>query len=125
MTIAKKGDLTECTNWRGITLLSIVSKVFTRAILARIQQALEKNFRKEQAGFRKGKSCTDQLFVIRNIIEQCTEWQYSVHLNFIDFEKAFDSIHRDTLWKVLGLYGWCVGSVDQINHCTISLFASI
>ncbi|KAL9960159.1 hypothetical protein ACROYT_G033572 [Oculina patagonica] len=103
--IPKKGDTTECTNWRGITLLSVVSKVFTRIILTRIQNAVDNQLRKEQAGFRKGRSCTEQIFTLRNIIEQCMEWQASLHLNFIDFEKAFDSVHRITLWKLLRLYG--------------------
>ena len=91
----KKGDTTECTNWRGITLLSVVSKVFTRIILTRIQQEVDRQLRREQAGFRKGRSCTEQIFTLRNIIEQCMEWQASLHLNFIDFEKAFDSVHGD------------------------------
>ena len=103
--ISKKGDTTQCTNWRGITLLSVVSKVFTRVILARIQQAVDNQLRKEQAGFRKGRPCTEQIFTLMNIIEQCMEWQASLHLNFIDFEKAFDSVHRATLWKLLRLYG--------------------
>ncbi|KAL9983948.1 hypothetical protein ACROYT_G006197 [Oculina patagonica] len=103
--IPKKGDTTECTNWSGITLLSVVSKVFTRIILTRIQNAVDNQLRKEQAGFRKGRSCTEQIFTLRNIIEQCMEWQASLHLNFIDFEKAFDSVHRITLWKLLRLYG--------------------
>ena len=48
---------------------------------------MDKQLRREQAGFRKGRSCTDQIFTLRNIIEQCMEWQASLHLNFIDFEK--------------------------------------
>ena len=61
--------------------------------------------RKEQAGFRKGRGTTDQIFILRNIIEQCVEWQAPLYINFIDFEKAFDSIHRETLWKIMELYG--------------------
>ncbi|KAJ8370368.1 hypothetical protein SKAU_G00103960 [Synaphobranchus kaupii] len=37
--------------------------------------------------------------------EQCTEWQRQLYINFVDFEKAFDSIHRDSLWRILRLYG--------------------
>jgi len=40
-----------------------------------------------------------------SIIEQCRKWQKAIYVNFVDFEKAFDSIHRDTLWKILQLYG--------------------
>ena len=40
---------------------------------------------------------TEQIFVLRNIIEQVAEWNSSLYLCFVDYEKAFDSIHRDTL----------------------------
>ena len=42
---------------------------------------------------------------MRNIIEQCTEWQRQLYINFVDFEKAFDSIHRESLWRILRAYG--------------------
>lgn len=75
-----------------------MSKVLTRINLTRIQQAVDNRLRKEQAGFRTGRSCTEQIFTLKNIIEQCMEWQAT--LNFIDFEKAFDSVDRVTLWKL-------------------------
>ena len=43
--------------------------------------------------------------IIRNIIEQSIEWQSSLYVNFIDFEKAFDSVHRDSLWLIMRSYG--------------------
>ena len=103
--IPKKGALSDCNNWRGITLLSIPSKIMAKIIIKRISEAIDSHLRKEQAGFRKGKGCTDQIFTLRNIIEQCTEWQRQLHINFIDFEKAFDSLHRNSLWKILRSYG--------------------
>ena len=76
-----------------------------KIIIKRISEAIDSLLRKEQAGFRKGKGCVDQIFILRNIIEQCTEWQRQLYINFIDFEKAFDSIHRETLWKIIKFYG--------------------
>ena len=95
--LPKKGSLKNCNNWRGITLLSIPSKILAKIIITRITDAVDQSLRREQAGFRKGKGCTDQIFALRNIIEQCTEWQRKLYINFVDFEKAFDSIHRDSL----------------------------
>ncbi|KAL9971331.1 hypothetical protein ACROYT_G023842 [Oculina patagonica] len=66
---------------------------------------VDQQLRQEQAGFRRGRGCTDQLFALRNIIEQCTEWQRQLYINFVDFQKAFDSIHRDSLWRILRAYG--------------------
>ena len=72
--ILKKCDLQVCDNWRGITLLSIPSKVFCIILLGRTETALDKKLRQEQAGFRKRRGCTDQIFALRNIIEQTLEW---------------------------------------------------
>ncbi len=52
-----------------------------------------------------GRSCTEWIFTLRNIIEQSAEWQRQLHVNFIDSEKAFDSVHRDSLWHILRAYG--------------------
>ena len=61
--------------------------------------------REEQADFRKGRGCIDNMFAIRNIIEQCTESKTPLFINYIDFKKAFDSVHRETLWKIPRSYG--------------------
>ena len=103
--IPKKGDLSRCDNWRGITLLSTPSKVFCSILLKRIENELDNKLREEQAGFRKGRGCTDQIFALRNIIEQCLEWNTPLFINFVDFRKAFDSVYRDSLWKILRHYG--------------------
>ena len=61
--------------------------------------------REEQAGFRQERSCTDQIATLRIIIEQSIEFQSSLYLDFVDFEKAFDSVDHQVLWNLLGLYG--------------------
>ena len=61
--------------------------------------------REEQAGFRAGRGTTKQIFILRNILEQAIEWNSNLYTWFIDFEKAFDSVHRDTLWKIMQHYG--------------------
>nr|CAH8856167.1 unnamed protein product [Trichobilharzia regenti] len=97
--LPKKGDLSQCKNWRGIMLLSIPSKIPSRIILERIKQAnLDEKLRPEQVGFRRNKSCIDQIATLRIIIEQNLEWQSPLYLNFIDFEKAFDSVDRKVIW---------------------------
>ncbi len=103
--LPKKGDLTNCNNYRGITLLSIPSKVFNRIILNRIKDAVDTRLHDQQAGFRKERSCTDQIATLRIILEQSLEWNSSLYVNFIDYEKAFDSMGRGTLWKLLRHYG--------------------
>lgn len=103
--LPKKGDLSDCGNWRGITLLSIPGKVFCSLILSRVKEAVDNTLRQEQAGFRSGRSCNEQIFVLRQIIEKVTAWQKPIIINFIDFKKAFDSVHRATIWKILSQYG--------------------
>ena len=103
--IPKKGDLTECGNWRGITLISVPSKVFGRALIDRIRDGVNSKLRDEQAGFRSGRGTVEQIFILRNIIEQVVEWQATLYITFVDFEKAFYSVHRESLWKIMESYG--------------------
>ena len=90
--LPKKGDLADTNNWRGIMLLSVTSKVLSRVILNRMAAVIDLHLRKEQAGFRKGKSYADHIFSLRQILEQSNEWNTTLYANFIDFAKAFDSL---------------------------------
>jgi hypothetical protein len=103
--ITKKGDLANCNNWRGITLLNIASKILTRVILNRIHDTAEQHLRKEQGGFRKHRSCVDLINSLRIILEQSVEWQAILYVTFIDFEKAFDFVKREVMWLILQEYG--------------------
>ena len=97
-----------------------MSKVFTRILLRKMQQSVDQLLRAEQAGFRKGRSFSDQIFTLRNIIEQCVEGQATVYLNFIDYEKAFDSIHRESLWALLHHNGIPQKIINRSKHLTVT-----
>ena len=103
--LPKKGDLGNCNNYRGITLLSVPGKVFNRVLLERMKNTVDPQLRDEQAGFRQNRSCTDQIATLRIIVEQSLEWNSSLYINFIDFEKAFDSVDQESLWRLLRHYG--------------------
>ena len=64
----KKGSLSDCNNWKGITLLSVPGKTFCRVLLNRLKDEIDHTLRQEQAGFRSGRSCCEQIFTLRNII---------------------------------------------------------
>ena len=100
----KKGALNNCNKWRGVTLLSVPSKILAKIIIQRIANTVNQQLRREQTGFWEGKGCTDQIFNLSKIIEQCTEWQGQLCINFVDFEKVFDSVHRESLWCILWAY---------------------
>ena len=59
--------------------------------------AVDNLLRDEQAGFRKNRSCADNIATLRIIIEQSLEWNSPLYINLIDYEKAFDSVHREAL----------------------------
>ena len=105
--LLKKDDLTNCVNWRGINLMPTAAKVMGKQIIKRISRRVDKKLRKEQTGFRSGRSTIEQIFVLRNIIdhEQTVERNASVYTCFIDYPKAFDSVYRETLWRIMGSYG--------------------
>ena len=91
--LSNKGNLMECGNWRGITLLSLATKILGKVIITRIRDTVDTRLRQEQAGFRRGRGTIQQIFILRNIIE----WNANLYVCFVDFEKAFDSTDRGIL----------------------------
>ena len=105
VVLGKKGDTSYCSNNRGITLRSTASKVFQIILLQRLYDGLEGLYRENQCGFRRNRSCIDQLHSLRLIIYNSLEYNVPLYINFIDFKAAFDSIHREFIWKAFEHYG--------------------
>ena len=78
--------------------------MLNRILLTRLLKAVDEKLR-EQAGVRKDRSFTDQIAALRIIIEQSLKWNTSLFLNFVDFEKVFDSLDREVLWNLMAHYG--------------------
>ena len=100
-----KDERNDCNNYRGISLLSIVGKVFARVILIRLQKLAERIYPESQCGFRAERSTIDMVFSLRQLQEKCREQHMPLYIAFIDLTKAFDLVSRDGLFKVLPKIG--------------------
>ena len=100
--VSKGADITLPSNYRGITILSCLAKLFNTLLNDRISNYLEKRklLDEKQIGFKKGFRTTDHMFVLRTLIEKYTR-NGKLYACFIDFKKAFDSIdHTNLLYKL-------------------------
>ena len=103
--VPKKGDLSLATNYRGISLMSIAAKIYNKLILNRLIPFVEPILRKNQNGFRRGRSTLSQILCLRRLIEESNASKLDLALVFVDFSKAFDSVDRSKMFEILGLYG--------------------
>ena len=102
--IPKKGDLSECSNYRTISLISHTGKVLLIVLLNRLKQQLEPHLSEEQAGFRKDRSTIHQILTLRLIAEKKKRQGKKIYNCFIDFQKAFDTVKHKVIWAVLRSY---------------------
>ncbi|KAK3520692.1 hypothetical protein QTP70_030558, partial [Hemibagrus guttatus] len=100
----KKGDRRVCSNYRGITLLSLPEKVYSRVLERRVRPLVEPRIQEEQCGFRPSRGTLDQLYTLHRVLEGSWEFAQPVHMCFVDLEKAFDCVPRSILWEVLWKY---------------------
>ena len=104
ITLPKKGNLQQCQNYRTISLISHPSKVMLKILFNRLKPQAERIIAEEQAGFRAGRSTTEQIFNLRIICERYLQHQQDLYHVFIDFKKAFDRVWHAALWATMNLY---------------------
>ena len=110
--IHKKDDRSKVENYRGITLLSSLSKLFTSILNDRLYDyATKKGILKvEQGGFRKMHGTADSIFILKMLIDKYVKSKSRKQRNmlfscFVDFRKAFDRVPRNKLFDKLGVVG--------------------
>ena len=98
-----KGDASDPENYRPITLLSCLGKLFTALLSERLNSYVEENLilKENQAGFRKDYSTMDHIFVLHALTQLLKFEKKKLFCSFIDFSKAFDSVWRVGLWRKL------------------------
>ena len=99
------GDKCECSNLRGISLLSVVGKLFGRVLIKKVRAGTEGAIREKQCGFRQGRGCMDQVFAVRQLCEKYLANGKDVFWAFMDLEKAYGTIDRHGMWQRLRMYG--------------------
>ena len=103
--LPKKGSLNIPGNYRGIGLSPIAVKMVNKMILNRIQPELDQHLRPNQNGFRPGRSTTSHILALRRVIEGVKSNNLKAIITFVDFQKAFDSVHRGMMRNILTAYG--------------------
>ena len=99
--IPKKGNAKEYSYYCTIALISHTSKVILKILQARLQQYMNREFPGVLAGFKKGRETRDQIANLHWIKEKATEFQKNIYFCFIDYDKAFDCVDHNKLWKIL------------------------
>ncbi|VDI09227.1 Hypothetical predicted protein [Mytilus galloprovincialis] len=87
-------------NYRGITLVSVPSKIYCHVLNSRLNEWMEANktLCDEQNGFREKRSCEEHIHALHTVINDRKIWKLSTFVCFIDMRTAFDSVPRNLLW---------------------------
>uniref|UniRef100_A0A2S2Q1H0 Transposon TX1 uncharacterized protein n=1 Tax=Sipha flava TaxID=143950 RepID=A0A2S2Q1H0_9HEMI len=120
--IHKKGDKQDHNNYREIALLNVAYKMFSNCILTRLKEKAEQTIGEYQGGFRPGKLTTDQIFIIRQSYQKTWEFDKEINTLFVDFKKAYDSIHREILINILKAFDF---PQKLINLISISIMKTV
>ncbi len=103
----KGGDVSKFDNYKGITVGPILAKLFAMILNKRLSEWVEQHGlrAKGQARFRKDYRTTNQLFILRTLIEQSKAKKKPLYCCFLDLKKAFDTMPCEALWQVLAGLG--------------------
>ena len=101
----KKGDIGLTKSYRSITLTSIAAKIYNALLRNRIEPKIDNILRKNQNGFRRNRSTASKILTIRRILEGVRTKNLQATKLFVDFTRAFDSIHRRKMEQIQLAYG--------------------
>ena len=81
--------------------MSVVLKVYERIMEKRVREILDNQLEESQSGFRKGRSCQNHMFTLKQISEKIHVHEQKIYMGFVDILKAFDSVPRKQNWQSL------------------------
>ena len=125
ITLPKSGDLGDANNYRGIALTAMAAKVTNRLILNRIRPSIDPHLRPNQNGYRPGRSTIAHILALRRLIEGVRSHNLKAVITFVDFKKAFDSVHRGRMMNILKAYGIPDKLVNAINLMYLNTRAKV
>jgi hypothetical protein len=114
----KKGDVDLASNYRGISFINAICKLFTGLLLNRLQHWVDENkiLKECQAGFRKGYSTVDNLFTLVSLAKlKMSNKRGKLYCFFVDFSAAFDTIDRRSLFYKLSGMGLSSRFLDVLK----------
>ena len=101
----RKGNRQACDNHHGTSLLSVAGKALARVLLNRLIDHLEQGLLPEsQCGFREDRGTIDMVFAARQLQKKCQEQNTDLYSTFVDLTKAFDTVSREGLWRIMAKY---------------------
>nr|VZI07327.1 unnamed protein product [Spirometra erinaceieuropaei] len=102
----RKRNRQVCDSHRGIPLLNIGGKIFARILFNHLKNHLEQGLLPEsQCGFRRHRGTMDMIFAARQLQEKCQEMRTYLYSTFVHLTKAFDTVNREGLWKIMQKFG--------------------
>ncbi|CAI9743510.1 Hypothetical predicted protein [Octopus vulgaris] len=114
----RKGDRSECGNYRGISLLATAGKILARILNNRLRTLSERILPETQTGFSPSRSTTDMIFTLRQLQEKCREQHQPLYLAFIDLSKAIYRVSRELLWDIQPSMDAQINSSGSSNSST-------
>lgn len=113
--IFNKSRNKECKNYRGISLISTVGKVYARILQDRLGNKIEEQMRESQIGFRKGRGIHGQIFILKQLNEEVLVTKRQIHICFIDLKMAFDRVRREDVWRILEKRGIDMNLIENVK----------
>ena len=101
VTLYKKGNVEDPANYRPISLLNSLYKIYASLIQTRLANSMDDRISDTQYGFRKKRSTNQPLFVARRLQEMAEAAKEKLLIVFLDWEKAFDKIDQEMLIKAM------------------------
>jgi hypothetical protein len=123
--IFKKGDPELPKNYRPISIIPVLAKLYSTILYNRMKLALDGRLADEQFGFRKGRGCADAVHILRTIIEKSAEWGEELWVATLDVEKAFDRVHHASLFAALMEGGADATAVGALRRLYSDMRASV
>ena len=118
--IHKRGPVEFLSNYRPLTVNISFVGLYSRLLNARLSSLVESHnlLGEIQSGFRPGRSCADNTFVLNTILWKAKSEGKNVHAAYIDIKKAYDTVNRERLWQILSRYGFS----DTFINCIKNLY---